>query len=56
MLNADLKGKQTFFGYIAGPKAVVVRAATPKQAFNYTLESLYKTQVGSHFHHITSEP
>lgn len=24
--------------------------------FNYTLESLYKTQVGSHFHHITFGP
>lgn len=39
-----------------GQKLLWCGVATPKQAFNYTLESLYKTQVGSRFHHLTSEP
>lgn len=39
-------------------KAAVLWGTNPgaDMPFNYTLESLYKTQVGSHFHHIIFEP
>lgn len=49
-VNTEVKQKQTFPHFIAKLKAAA------DEPFNYTLESLYKTQVGSHFHHITFGP
>lgn len=53
-MNAELETKN--LGYFI--KAVVLWDSNPTAdlPFNYTLESLYKTQVGSHFHHITFGP